>query len=87
MEEGKGNEPPPTTPKAGLYPKKVMLCIWWYWKEVPHYELLLEKQMINSKKYCSQSDQLKVMLHEKLPEIVNRKHKVFHQNNVRPIFL
>ena len=25
---GKGNEPPPTTPKAGLHPKKVMLCIW-----------------------------------------------------------
>ena len=25
---GKRNEPPPTTPKAGLHPKKVMLCIW-----------------------------------------------------------
>ena len=29
---GKRNEPPPTTPKAGLHPKKVMLCIWWDWK-------------------------------------------------------
>jgi len=26
---GKRYEPPLTTPKAGLYPKKVMLCIWW----------------------------------------------------------
>ena len=26
---GKWNEPPLTTPKAGLHPKKVMLCIWW----------------------------------------------------------
>ena len=26
---GKWNEPPPTTLKAGLHPKKVMLCIWW----------------------------------------------------------
>ena len=25
----KRNEPPPTTPKAGLHPKKVRLCIWW----------------------------------------------------------
>ena len=24
---GKRNEPPPTTPKAGLHPKKLMLCI------------------------------------------------------------
>ena len=31
---GKRNEPPPTTPKASLHPKKVMLCIWWDWKGV-----------------------------------------------------
>ena len=37
---GKQNEPPPTTPKAGLHPKKVMLCIWWDWKGVFYHELL-----------------------------------------------
>ena len=26
---GKRNEPLPTTPKAGVHPKKVILCIWW----------------------------------------------------------
>ena len=51
---GKRNEPPPTTPKAGLHPKKVMLCIWWDWKGVLYYELLLENQTMNSNKYCSQ---------------------------------
>ena len=39
---GKQSEPPPTTPKAGLYPKKVMLCIWWDWKGVLYFELLPE---------------------------------------------
>ena len=39
---GKRNEPPPTTPKACLHPKKEMLCIWWDWKGVLYYELLLE---------------------------------------------
>ena len=39
---GKRNEPPPTTPKAGLPPKKVMLCIRWNWNVVLYYELLLE---------------------------------------------
>ena len=79
---GKGNEPPPTTPKAGLQPKKVMLCIWWDWKGVLYYELLVENQTINSK-YCSQLDQLKAALNEKRPESVKRKHIIFHQDNTR----
>ena len=45
---GRRNEPPPTTPKSGLHPKKVMFCIWWDWKRVLYYELLLENQTINS---------------------------------------
>ena len=80
---GKRNEPPPTTPKAGLHPKKVM-CIWWAWKGVLYYEPLLENQTVNSNKYCSQLDQLKAALDEKHPELVNRKHTIFHQDNARP---
>ena len=37
---GKRNEPPPSTPKVSLHPKKVMLCIWWGWKGGFYYELL-----------------------------------------------
>ena len=81
---GKRNEPPPTTPKSGLHPKKVLLCIWWDWKGVLYYELLLENQTINSNKYCSQLDQLKAAFDEKRPELVNRKHISFHQDNARP---
>ena len=81
---GKQKEPPPTTPKASLHPKKVMLCIWWDWKGVLYYELLPENQTINSNKYCSQIDQLKAALDEKCPELVNRKCITFHQDNARP---
>ena len=81
---GKWNEQPPTTPKAGLHPKKVMLCTRWDWKGVLYYELLLENQTINSNKYCSQLDQLKAALDEKRLELVNRKRIIFHQNNTRP---
>ena len=81
---GKRSEPPPTTPKAVLHPKKVMLCIWWDWKGVLYYELLPENQMINSKKYCSQLDQLKAAPDERRPELVNRKRIIFHQDNTRP---
>ena len=60
-----------------------MLCIWWDWKGVLYYELLQENQTINSNKYCSQLDQLKAALDEKHPDLVNRKHIVFHQDNTR----
>ena len=49
-----------------------------------YYELLPENQMINSNKYCSHLDQLKAALDEKHPELVNRKHIIFHQDNARP---
>ena len=81
---GKQNEPPPTTPKASLHPRKVMLCTWWDWKGILYYELFPENQMINSNKYCFQLDQLKAALDEKHPEFVNRKCTIFHQDNARP---
>ena len=80
---GKRNEPPPTTPKSGLHPKKVMLCIWWDWKGALYYELLPENKMINSNKYCSQLNQLKAALDKKRLELVNRKRIIFHQDNAR----
>ena len=80
---GKQNEQPPTTQKAGLHPKKVM-HIWWDCKGVLYYEFLPENQMIDTKKYCSQLDQLKAALNEKHPELVNRKCIIIHQDNERP---
>ena len=42
-----------------------------------------KNQAINSNKYCSQLDQLKAALDEKRPDLVNRKHIIFHQDNAR----
>ena len=81
---GKGNEPPRTTPKAGLHPEKVMLCIWWDWKGVLCYDLFLQNHTINSSNYCSQLNQLKAALNEKCPALVNRRLIIFHQDNTRP---
>ena len=60
-----------------------MLHIWWDWKGVLSYELLLENQTINSNKYGSQLDQLKAALDEKHAELVRRKLIVFHQDKAR----
>ena len=51
-----------------------------------YYELLLENEIINSKKYCFQFDQLKAAFGMKCPELVNRKCIIFHQDTARPRF-
>ena len=68
-------------PKADLHPKKIMLCLWWDWKGILYYELLLNNEAINSEKYYSQLDELKTAIEQKRPEIANRKGVVFHQDN------
>ena len=67
----KWDEPLPTTPNANLHSIKVVLYIWWGWKGVLYYELLLEKKIINSKMYHSELDQLKAAFDKKHPELVN----------------
>ena len=74
---GEWNEPPPTTPKSSLHPKKVVY-IWWDWKGVLYYEPLPENQTVNSNQYCSQLDH-KAALDEKCPKFVNRNCIIFHQ--------
>jgi len=49
-----------------------------------YYELLPQNQTINSEKYCSQLDRLKIAIDEKRPELSNRYGVVFHQDNARP---
>jgi len=81
---GESGMNPLATPKAGLHPKKVMLCVWWDWKGILYYEFLPNNKVINSEKSCSQLDELKTAIEQKRPEIANRKGVVFHQDNARP---
>jgi len=80
----KRNEPPLVTPKAGLHPKKIMLCVWWDWKRILYYELLSNNETINSEKYCSQLNELKTAIEQKRPKIANRKNSEMFQDNARP---
>ena len=54
----------------------------------PLLRALSGKPVINSKKYCSQLDQLKAALDKKRLELVDRKRIILHQDNARPhVFL
>ena len=66
--------------KPGLTRNKVMLCVWWEWKGIIHYELLPPDKIIDSNLYC----QVKKVVKKNRPEMVNRKGVVFHHDNARP---
>jgi len=69
--------------KADLYPKKVMLSVWWDWRGVLYFELLPYDQTIDAKKYCAQLENLKRAVAEKRPELANRKGVIFHHDNAK----
>jgi len=52
-------EPSQTFAKPGLTSKKVLLCVWWDWKGIVHYELLPSDQTIDSQLYCEQLERLR----------------------------
>ncbi|XP_044313446.1 histone-lysine N-methyltransferase SETMAR-like [Drosophila rhopaloa] len=72
-----------TVAKPGLTAKKVLLCVWWDWKGIIHYELLSYGQTLNSTIYCEQLDRLKLAIVQS-DQNSNRKGVVFHQDNARP---
>jgi len=57
-----------------------MLCIWWDWKGIVHYELLLSGKMIDS--LLSTINAIEAIDPGKA-ELINRKGVVFHHNNAR----
>jgi len=59
---------------------KLMSCVWWDWKEIVHYELLLSGKMIDS--LLSTINAIEAIDSGKA-ELINRKDVVFHHVNVR----
>lgn len=80
----KAGEASQTVAKPGLTSRKVLLCVWWDYKGIIHYELLPSGKTINSDVYCQQLTRLKQAIDRKRPELANRKGVVFHHDNARP---
>lgn len=70
--------------KPGLTTRKVMLCVWWDWKRIVHYELLPPGETTDSNLYCQQTERLRQAIEIKRPELIKRKGVVFHHDNDRP---
>ena len=80
----KRDEPAQSTSKADIHQKKVMLSVWWEYKSIVYFELLLRNQTINSDVYCRQLMKLDKEMKDKRPELATRKGVIFHQHNLRP---
>ena len=65
-----------------VFIQRWLLYMWWDYKGVLSYELHWENQTINSNKYCSQLDQLKVAINKNY--LVDWKLIIFHQDNTSP---
>ena len=70
--------------KPGVTARKVLLCIWWEWQGIIHYELLHYGQTLNSHLYCQQLDRLNAAHMQKRPSLLNRGRIALHQGNARP---
>ena len=73
--------------KLGLTRNKVILCVWWDWKGIVHYEFLPPRKTIDSGFYCQQLMRLKKAVEKNQPELVNRKGVVFHHDNARLLLI
>ena len=44
-----------------------MLCVWWDWEGIIHYELLERNQTVNAELYVQQMERLEMAVQEKRP--------------------
>jgi len=70
--------------KHGKFEKKSLLCVWWNYEGVVHFELLPDDQTIHSEVYCLQLQQVYDILCRRYPAIVNRKRVIIQHDNARP---
>ena len=49
---GKSNDPPQTTSKGRLHPRKLLLSVWWDIKGIMFFELLPRIETVTSDVYC-----------------------------------
>jgi Transposase (partial DDE domain) len=70
--------------KQKSFERKVMLCIWWNFEGVIHFELVPEGLAINAQLYSQQLERMYAALGERYPALVNRKRVLLQQDNARP---
>lgn len=61
-----------------------MLCVWWNFEGIVHFELVLNGRAISAELYCQQLEQVYEKLKQKYPALINRKRALMQQENAKP---
>lgn len=70
--------------KRERFSQKAMLCVWWNYEGVVHFELVPNNRAINAELYSAQLDRMHSALAKKYPSLVNRKRVLLQQDNAAP---
>jgi [histone H3]-lysine36 N-dimethyltransferase SETMAR len=70
--------------KRDRFSRKVLLCVWWNFEGVIHFELVPNGRTIDADLYCTQLGRMYAALSEKYPALVNRKRVLLQQDNAKP---
>lgn len=70
--------------KRDRFSRKVLLCVWWNFEGVIHFELVPNGQTIDADLFCAQLDRMYEKLGEKYPALINRKRVILQRDNAKP---
>ena len=70
--------------KRNQFLRKALLCVWWNFEGVIHFELVSNDRTINSELYCAQLDRMYAEVGKKFSALINRKHVLLQQDNAKP---
>ena len=63
----------PSDVRRGRFDKKVMLCVWWNFEGVVHFELVPDGPAVNSDLYFEQLERMYAALEQIYPAEVNQR--------------
>ncbi|GFW16292.1 histone-lysine N-methyltransferase SETMAR [Trichonephila clavipes] len=73
----------PHSARPPMYPRKIMLCVWWTCRQGVHYELLPTGQTVTVDLYSQQLERVQQALYQKDPALDNRKGVLLLHDNAR----
>lgn len=81
LDPGQMAEP---VPRRDRFSRKTMLCVWWNFEGIIHFELVPNGRAINADLYSEQLDRMHAALVLRYPALVNRKRVILQQDNASP---
>jgi len=67
--------------KQDRFGKKVMLCVWWNYQGIVHFELLRDGLAVNATLYTQQLERVHEVLRTRYPGLVNRNQVLLQHDN------